>query len=87
MTRQELRDAIVRAYGGNESATELAIRLGVTKGAVVGLWMRARDKGEVIRVHRSTKPAAPKPSLAVEVRTVGGMSVSLPRLRFLEAAE
>lgn len=87
MTRQEVKDAIVKAYGGNESATELAIRLGVTKGAVVGIWMRARDRGEVVRVHRAIRPPAPKPSEAVSVRHVGGMPVSLPRLRFLEAAE
>ena len=40
MTRQELRDAVIAAYG-LETASSLAARLGITKNVVIGLWDRA----------------------------------------------
>mgnify|MGYP003422061836 CR=1 FL=1 len=44
-----LVDKIVAAYGGPLSASELAMRYGITRNAVIGHWSRARHRFGTLR--------------------------------------
>lgn len=98
MTRQELRDAVIAAYG-LETASSLAARLGITKNVVIGLWDRAVRSGRLKREFserrqraREAKPGITQVMIA-DRSWLGGTTeprrvpVSLPKLKFMEAGE
>jgi hypothetical protein len=68
MTRPEQIRAIEAAYGV-QSARVTAVRLGVTRNAVIGIWKRAREGGRI-------KGGSSKRSPVIS-------AISLPKLRFM----
>ena len=60
----DIRAEVVRAYGV-ESAGVLASRLGITRNAVIGLWFRARKRGEITeKAPDRKKPVAVAPAIS-----------------------
>ncbi|WWT39883.1 hypothetical protein [Microcystis phage Mwe-JY08] len=82
-----IRAEVVAAYG-RESSRAVAERLGITRRSVIGIWYRDRQRKLRTRtipsVVRSVVRADSSQSSFHQLRRV---SVSLPRLKFLEAAE
>lgn len=74
----EARAAIIAAHG-RESASKVALRLGIKRGTVLSTWSHMRERQ---RKAKSVAIAAlpPRPD-----QVVGLHGVSLPRLRCLEA--
>lgn len=89
-----LRPHIVAAYG-RESARSVAARLGISRNSVIGVWFRARERRAPMEAALTTARAIPSVERTVvradssqsSFHQLRRVSVSLPRLKFLEADE
>lgn len=89
-----MRPKIMAAYG-RESARSVAARFGISRNAVIGVWFRGRDRRAPMEAALTTTRTIPSVERTVvradssqsSFHQLRRVSVSLPRLKFLEAAE
>lgn len=97
-----IRAEVIAAYGGAETARELAVRFGTTRNAIIGIWHRHREKHQPSMIRRRPRQPTVWPEYAsagvVQRQVIQAdrgkaifhestrVSISLPRLKFMEDA-